>query len=202
MRGTPCSRGKLAPLKTLWNTGDYQRPKAMDHYHSEQVSRSRGSAPGGVWGSAPTLLCFSDRSFKCRVGRSHSTNPAKRVRAWAQSRRRWRVSSTSAHHRACVKTMWPATVAQYPIGPRSSAERKIRGFTRERNKIVHCRYGTTFLHSLHPLQTFNLQHCNTTPHLAATHRQRPAARPGHPTHRIEKPTRFWSDSTGRSQPVR
>src|SRR5271165_7399778 len=82
MKGTPCSRDNLALFKTLWNTADYQRPKAMDHYHSGHVSCSRGSAPGWVWGSAPTLLCFSDRSFRCRVERSHSTNPAKRVRAW------------------------------------------------------------------------------------------------------------------------
>ena len=41
MKGTPCSRGNYAPLKTSSKT---------------RISRSRGSAPGGVWGSAPTLL--------------------------------------------------------------------------------------------------------------------------------------------------
>ena len=41
MKGTPCSRGNYAPLKTSSKT---------------RILRSRGSAPGGVWGSAPTLL--------------------------------------------------------------------------------------------------------------------------------------------------
>ena len=154
------SQPKRSPRRELggWSGGD--RPAVR----GARMSRLRGDpyAQGG----------FVSTSAFARLNRL-----AQRQQ-WAQSRRRWRVSSTSARHRACVKTMWPATVSQYPIGPRSSAERKIRGFTRERNKIVHCRYGTTFLHSLHPLQTFNLQHCNTTPHLAATHRQRPAARPG------------------------
>src|ERR1700733_5912776 len=46
MKGTPCSRGNYAPLKTSSKTGI-------------SVLRSRGSAPGGVWGSAPTLLASS-----------------------------------------------------------------------------------------------------------------------------------------------
>jgi hypothetical protein len=34
MKGTPCSRDKLTPLKTSWNTRDCQRSEAMEHYHS------------------------------------------------------------------------------------------------------------------------------------------------------------------------
>ena len=46
MKGTPCSRGNYAPLKTSSIT-------------CISVLRSGGSAPGGVWGSAPTLLASS-----------------------------------------------------------------------------------------------------------------------------------------------
>src|SRR5271166_3660434 len=42
MKGTPCSRGNLAPLKASSKT--------------RIVLRSRGSAPGGVWGSGSNLL--------------------------------------------------------------------------------------------------------------------------------------------------
>ena len=66
MKGAPCSRGNCTSLKTSSKT----------HTSSEV----RGSAPGGVWGSAPTLLASSVNGSGAGYNSSPSTNPAQRVR--------------------------------------------------------------------------------------------------------------------------
>ena len=70
MKGTPCSRGNYAPLKTSSKT-------------CISVLRSRGSALAG-FGQRPNLACFIGQWFGRGVCSAHNTNPAKRVRAWAR----------------------------------------------------------------------------------------------------------------------
>jgi hypothetical protein len=55
--------------------------------------------------------------------------------------------------RGCVKSRLSSTTVQRPFKPRHATASKIQGGTLERDKIAHCRYGTTFSHSLDPKQT-------------------------------------------------
>src|SRR5277367_7086058 len=69
--GTPCSRGNYAPLKT-----------------SSKMRISIDVQALGPWrglGQRHNLACFTGQWFECGVCPTHNTNPAKRVRAWAQS---------------------------------------------------------------------------------------------------------------------
>src|ERR1700733_14412945 len=71
MKGTPCSRGNYAPLKTSSKT-----------CISVEV---QGLGPWRGLGHPPNLACFIGQWFGCGVCSTHNTNPAKRVRAWARS---------------------------------------------------------------------------------------------------------------------
>ena len=82
MKGTPCSRGNYAPLKTSSKT---------------RISiEVQGLGPWRGLGQRPNLACFIGQWFGCWVCPTHNTNPAKRVRAWAQSRRKCGQLFTSA----------------------------------------------------------------------------------------------------------
>ena len=71
MKGTPCSRGNYAPLKTSSKT---------------RISiEVQGLGPWRGLGQRPNLACFIGQWFGCWVCPTHNTNPAKRVRAWAPS---------------------------------------------------------------------------------------------------------------------
>ena len=72
MKGTPCSRGNYAPLKTSSKT---------------RISIDvQGLGPWRGLGQRHNLACFTGQWFGCGVCPTHNTNPAKRVRAWAPSR--------------------------------------------------------------------------------------------------------------------
>ena len=71
MKGTPCSRGNYAPLKTSSKTR-----------LSVEV---QGLGPWRGLGQRPNLACFIGQWFGCWVCPTHNTNPAKRVRAWVES---------------------------------------------------------------------------------------------------------------------
>jgi hypothetical protein len=66
MKGTPCSRGNYAPLKTSSKT-----------CISVEV---QGLGPWRGLGQRPNLACFIGQWFGCWVCSTHNTNPAKRVR--------------------------------------------------------------------------------------------------------------------------
>ena len=71
MKGTPCSRGNYAPLKTSSKT---------------RISiEVQGLGPWRGLGQRPNLACFIGQWFGCWVCPTHNTNPAKRVRAWVES---------------------------------------------------------------------------------------------------------------------
>jgi hypothetical protein len=72
MKGTPCSGGNYAPLKTSSKT---------------RISIDvQGLGPWRGLGQRHNLACFTSQWFGCAVCPTHNTNPAKRVRAWAQTR--------------------------------------------------------------------------------------------------------------------
>ena len=84
MKGTPCSRGNYAPLKTSSKT--------------RTGTEVQGLGPWRGLGQRPNLACFFGQWFGCGVCPTHNTNPAKRVRAWAQSRRPRGKAPGSAFH--------------------------------------------------------------------------------------------------------
>jgi hypothetical protein len=66
MKGTPCSGGNYAPLKTSSKT---------------RISIDvQGLGPWRGLGQRHNLACFTSQWFGCAVCPTHNTNPAKRVR--------------------------------------------------------------------------------------------------------------------------
>src|ERR1700729_4301329 len=89
--GNSNAREAIARLKTLWNAHDRQQPEPMGHYHSEWVLRSRGSAPGGVWGSAPALLASAlDGEAPGLTHPQHQSREAGSCSGGKRSYGRWR----------------------------------------------------------------------------------------------------------------
>ena len=71
----------------------------------------QGLGPWRGLGQRPNLACFIGQWFGCWVRPTHNTNPAKRVRAWAQSRCR-------CHTLTNARGRFP-TCAAYPVSSKS-----------------------------------------------------------------------------------
>jgi hypothetical protein len=66
--------------------GRQLRPAQDFIENAHQYCDVQGLGPWRGLGQRHNLACFTGQWFGCGVCPTHNTNPAKRVRAWAQSR--------------------------------------------------------------------------------------------------------------------